>query len=165
MSSAATSRQVTSRDRILWQKSKFLAWRRQLTKQKKNTRNGKMKSKIVQIENLHIEMKTLTLRAGVPEAQYNEAIQADELLTDEILTERLDFLKEVRQTTFAEAFKIWRLVPATTWDMYDLLGQKKLAEQLLLKKALKKLKKSWSDRYGRAPQPEETYEVEQEEDS
>lgn len=113
-----------------------------------------MKSKIVQIESLYLEMKELTLRAGVPESQLNQIVAADELLTTEILTERLDFLQEVHKTTFREARRIWVLVPPATWDMYELLGQKNLREQVLLRKALKLLKKSWSDRYGRAPQEE-----------
>lgn len=119
-----------------------------------------MKSKIVQIESLYLEMKELVLRAGVPESQLNQIVAADELLTDEILTERLAFLKEVYSTTFREAQRIWILVPPKTWDMYELFGQKKLREQVLLRKALKLLKKSWSDRYGRAPQPENQNEEE-----
>lgn len=117
-------------------------------------RSGKMKSKITQIESLYLEMKELTLRAGVPESHLNQIVAADELLNDEILTERLDFLKEVYATTFREAHRIWILVPPKTWDMYELFGQKNLREQVLLRKALKLLKKSWSDRYGRAPQEE-----------
>ena len=103
---------------------------------------------ITQIETLHLEMKELTLRAGVADSQYNEVVQTDELLTDEILQERLDFLKEVRTGPYEEARKVYVLVPRETWDMYLLLGQKRLAEQNLLRKAMKKIKKAWNDRYG-----------------
>jgi hypothetical protein len=107
-----------------------------------------MQALIQQIESLHAEMKDLTLMAGVPDSQYAEVVKADELLNAEILTERLDFLKEVRTGPFEEVRKVWVLVPAATWEMYKLLGQKRLAEQTLLRKKQKSLKKSWNDRYG-----------------
>lgn len=93
--------------------------------------------------------------AGVPESQLNEVVQADK---DEIMTERLDFLKEVRTTSYEAVRKVWVLVPPATWQMYTLLGQKRLREQVLLREAMKSLKKIWGDRYGRAPQPESEHE-------
>jgi hypothetical protein len=132
-----------------------------LTKRGSNTRGGRKvsKSKLIQIEDLYLEMKTLTLKAGVPESQLNEVTIVDpEIINDEILTERLDFLKEVRKTTYEEIRKVWTLVPPETWEMYELLGHKRLAEQTLLRKKMKALKKSWSDRYGRTPQQEHYHE-------
>lgn len=93
-------------------------------------------------------MKELTLKAGVPESQLEEVVKADELLNVEILTERVEFLREVRNGPYEEVRKVWVLVPPATWEMYQLLGQKRLAEQRLLRKHMKALKKAWNDRYG-----------------
>lgn len=87
--------------------------------------------------------------AGVPDSQYDEVVQADELLNESVLNERLDFLKEVRAGAYEDTRKVWALLRPEVWERYKLLGQNRLAEQILLRKKMKLLKKAWNDRYGR----------------
>lgn len=93
-------------------------------------------------------MKKLTLEAGVPESQYNRAIEASSTLTKEILKERLDFLEAVEKQQYTEMYCVWALVPEPTWRMYLLLGQKFLEEQRLLRSKQRALKKAWREMYG-----------------
>ncbi len=95
-------------------------------------------------------MKELTLAAGIPAKYLEEVVKADELLNTEILQERLDFLEEVHSGPYTALVKVWSLVPPATWEMYRLLGQTRLTEQVLLRKKQRVLRKAWSDRYGRA---------------
>lgn len=97
-----------------------------------------------------MEMEELTLNAGVPQSQWDEVTKHEPDLISSVLQERLLFLAEVRQNQFEEVRKVWELVPPSAWDMYKLLGQKKLEEQRLLREKQRALRKVWRDRYGRA---------------
>jgi len=104
--------------------------------------------KMAAIEALVAEMKQLTLQAGVPVETFNKILDADQLLTDEDLDNRLDFLKRTQQKEYFKVFDIQRLLPDTVWKRYEEFGEYSLREQRLLREARKELRKVWRKRYG-----------------
>jgi hypothetical protein len=105
------------------------------------------------IEPLYLEMKEITLAAGVPESQYNSVVQVDpEMITLDEMQDRLRFLQAVRAEQYQQVLGIWRLLPPEVWDRYELMGETNLREQRLLRAARKNLRYAWRHKYGTSKQ-------------
>lgn len=107
-----------------------------------------MQELVKQIETLFNEMKEYTLDAGVKEDLYNKVIQVDKDITLEELQDRLNFLKEVKGGVYERVKKTYELVKPEVWQMYIIMGQKYLTEQVLLRQFRIELKKEWKKKYG-----------------
>lgn len=101
------------------------------------------------IEAHSVEMRALTIGAGVSEATYAKIMEVDSELCVEDLENRLAFLNAVRDKEYQVVKEIWRLLPADIWQRYEDFGETRLREQQLLAEARKALRKVWRKRYGK----------------
>ena len=106
-----------------------------------------MQELLSQIERLHKSMRELSLHAGVPPTQYDKVLEVEDLTIEEV-KDRLQFLQKVDANEYRNYHYVFNLVPFETWYMYILLGERKLKEQIALKKAQRALKKVWRVKYG-----------------
>ncbi len=108
------------------------------------------------IHSLVVEMKDITLEAGVPAHTFNQILEVDQELTFEDLENRLEFLTATRQKQYQAVLEIWRLLPPLIWLRYEQFGETQLREQKLLKEARYQLRRVWRKRYGeKEPVPEQ----------
>lgn len=104
------------------------------------------------IEPLWLEMKEITLQAGVPENQYERIREVDpETITLDEMSDRLRFLQAVRAEQYQQVLVIWRLLKPEVWARYLEMGESNLREQRLLREARRNLKRIWKDKYGTQP--------------
>lgn len=107
------------------------------------------------IEAQAVEMRPITVAAGVSEATYAKIMDVDPNLTVEDLENRHAFLIKVWENEYREVLEVWRLLPPAIWQRYTDFGETQLREQKLLKEAQKRLRKVWRKRYGKDQVPEQ----------
>ncbi len=61
------------------------------------------------------------------------------------LEEGVEWLTDLKETTYREAEKIWVLHSKDAWENYRLMGIEDLAESILLVAAQSKLRRHWSN--------------------
>jgi hypothetical protein len=99
------------------------------------------------IEELHIEMKDLTLAAGVSEETYNKVIELDASISLEDVQDRLVFLETIRKGPYADLNYTWLLLPSFMWQGYLDMGIRNYPEQKRLKDQRKAIKETWKQKY------------------
>lgn len=107
-----------------------------------------MQELILKIEALYKSMKDLTLKAGVPQSQYDSIIAVTPDITVDELQDRLAFLTSVDENEYRKYHYTYNLLRPEVWDQYRLLGERNLKEQIVLRQQGSILRKAWRKKYG-----------------
>jgi hypothetical protein len=75
---------------------------------------------------------------------------------EERTEELYNWIKNLYDNEYKEIMRIWTQIPPDTWTMYNLMGLRKLREQVALKEAYNKFRAIWEKRYAKTT--EETVE-------
>lgn len=97
-----------------------------------------------QVTNLIDELKPLLLRSGVPLRQVTLPDADPNVIPLAKYNEIFDWLHKLKLSDeWVAVMKVWTLIPASQWAGYDLHELTGLQEQILLERALAKLRKRW----------------------
>lgn len=99
------------------------------------------------IQDLHSDMKELTLAAGVSEDIYNKVIETHPDLTMEEVSDRLTFLETIRSGPYADLNYTWLLLPPFVWQGYLDMGIRNYPEQKKLREQRKVVREAWEKKY------------------
>ncbi len=103
----------------------------------------KRKQLVNEIITTHDAMRVVLVRAGISETRIKRPVDKMEKKEFNDVRKLRTWLNNIFQNEYAQALKIWKLLPEEHWKRYIEMEVYDMAEQCLLREANRKLDAAW----------------------